>query len=315
MRAVVYRRYGSPDVLKIEEVGKPIPLTNELLIKIQATTVTPQDVKFRSGGTIAARLAAGLFRPNKKVLGIELAGEVEEIGNDVKEFKVGDQVYGGGRYGTYAEYICMPEDKVAHKPTNMTYEEAGAVHFGAGTALCLLRDYGSIRRGQKVLINGASSDMGTFAVQLAKYYETEVTGVCDTANQELVKSLGADYVIDDNKDDFTKGDQTYDIIFDALGNSSYSRCHNLLSQHGVYLSTVATALLLFQMLWTSVVSGKKAIFAMPMVTRDDLNFLKILIEDGQVRTVIDRRYPLNKTVEAHKYAEKGYAKGKVIVTI
>lgn len=299
----------------MEEVAKPIPLANELLIKIQATTVTSRDVEFRSGGTLTARLAAGLLRPNKKILGIELAGEVEEIGSNVKEFKTGDYVYGGGRYGTYAEYICMPEDKVAHKPTNMTYEEAGAVYFGAGTALCLLRDYGSIRRGQKVLVNGASSDLGTFAVQLAKYYETEVTGVCGATNQELVKSLGVDHVVNDNNDDFTKDGQAYDIIFNAVGNSSYSRCQNMLSQHGVYISALATIPLLFQMLWTSVVGGKKATFAMPVVTRDDLNFLKILIEDGQVRTVIDRRYPLNKTVEAHKYAEKGHARGKVVVTI
>lgn len=315
MRAIVYTKYGSPDVLKLKEVDKPIPLANELLIKIHATTVTPMDVRFRNGRTIIARFMTGLLKPNKNILGVELAGEVEGVGENVREFHIGDQVYGGGRSGTYAEYICIPEDKVAHKPTNMTYEEAGAVHFGAGTALRFLRDYGSIRRGQKVLINGASGGVGTFAVQLAKYYETEVTGVCSTANLELVRSLGADHVIDYNNRDFTKGDQTYDIVFDAVGKSSYSRCKNILGQNGVYLSTVVTVPLLLQMLGTSVVGGKKAVFAMPILSKDDLIFLKTLIEDGQIRTVIDRRYPLNKTIEAHKYAEKGHAKGKVIIAI
>jgi len=258
---------------------------------------------------------AGPMKPKNTILGVELSGEVEAVGNGVKLFNVGDQVFGGGQPGAHAEYTCMPEDKIAIKPTNITYEEAAAVQFAAGTALGFLRDAGNIKKGQRVLINGASGGVGTFAVQLAKYFGAEVTGVCSTTNLVLVQSLGADKVIDYKKEDFTKNDQTYDIIFDAVGKRNYSECKSSLCQKGIYLSTVATVPLLLQMIWTSIVGGKKAKFTLPVLSNRDLAFLKDMIEAGNLRTIIDRRYPLSETDEAHRYAEKGHAKGKVVITV
>lgn len=238
------------------------------------------------------------------------------VGKDVKRFKQGDLVYGGGPPpGAHADYVSMPEEKVGMKPTNMTYEEAAAVPYGACIALLFLKDYGHLQRGKRVLINGASGGVGTFAVQLAKQFGAEVTGVCSTPNQGLVQSIGADRIIDYTKEDFTKNDQTYDIIFDAVGKRSFSQCKSSLSQKGVYLSTVATIPLLLQMLWTSRVGSKRAIFAMPIFQPEDLIFLKNSIEAGAVKSVIDRSYPLSQIAEAHRYAEKGHAKGKVVITI
>jgi len=315
MKAIVYTKYGPPDVLGLKEVERPAPGDNEVLIKVRATTVTPMDWRFRNGRTLIARFMTGLLKPRNGILGVELAGEVEAVGQNVTLFKEGDQVFGGGRPGAHAEYTCMPEDQVAAKPANMTYEEAAAVHFGAGVALRFLRDYGRIQSGQKVLINGASGGVGTFAVQLAKYFGTEVTGVCSTGNLELVQSLGADKVIDYTREDFTKSGQTYDIIFDAVGKRSFSECKGSLSQKGIYLNTVATVPLLLQMLWTSKIGSKKAIFTMPPLRAGDLVLLRDLIEAGKIRAVIDRRYPLEQTAEAHAYAEKGHAKGKVVITL
>jgi NADPH:quinone reductase-like Zn-dependent oxidoreductase len=316
MKAIVYTKYGPPDVLVLKEVEKPTPKDNEVLIKVHASTVTPMDWRFRQPGkNIIARMMAGPIKPNNPILGVELAGEVEAVGKDVKRFKEGDQVYGGGQPGAHAEYTCMPEDKMSIKPTNMTYEEAGAVHFGACVALRYLRDYGHIQSGQKVLINGASGGVGTFAVQIAKHFGAEVTGVCSTANLELVQSLGADKVIDYTKEDFTKTGQTYDIIFDAVGKRTFSQCKSSLNKKGIYLNTVATVPLLLQMLWTSKVGSKKAVFALSPATPEDLVFLKDLIEAGEMKTVIDRTYPLSDTAEAHRYSEQGHAKGKVVITV
>jgi len=273
------------------------------------------DWRFRQGKNIIARMMAGLTKPKKSIFGVELTGEIESVGKDVKLFKQGDQVYGVTRSGAHAEYICIPEENLAMKPTNMTYEEAAAVPFGACVALQFLRDYGGIQSGQKVLINGASGGVGTFAVQLAKYFGTEVTGVCSTTNLELVQSLGADEVIDYTKEDFTKTGKTYDIIFDAVGKRSFSQCKSSLKQKGIYLSTVLTIPLLMQMLWTSMTGSKKAKFAKPPLPTKELIFLKDLIEAGKVKTVIDRCYPLEQTAEAHRYAEKGHAKGKVVITL
>ncbi|HUV43381.1 MAG TPA: NAD(P)-dependent alcohol dehydrogenase [Dehalococcoidales bacterium] len=315
MKAIVYTKYGPPEVLELKEVEKPAPKDNEVLIKVYATTVTPMDFRFRQGTTLIARFMTGLLKPKNSILGIELAGEVDAVGKNVGSFKKGDQVYGGGPYGAYAEYACVPEDKVAMKPSNMTFEEAGAVPFGAASALRFLRDYGHIQSGQKVLINGASGGVGTFAIQLAKHFGTEVTGVCSTTNLELVQSLGADKVIDYTKEDFTSSGQTYDIIFDAVGKRSFSQCKGSLNQKGIYLNTVATVPLLLQMLWTSKIGSKKAIFTLPPFSTEHLDFLTGVIEAGKMRTVIDRRYPLEQTAEAHRYAEKGHAKGKVVITI
>jgi len=315
MKAIVYTKYGPPDVLELKEVAKPVPKDNEVLIKVHASTVTPMDWRFRDGTTLIARFMTGLLKPKDSILGVELAGEIEEVGKDVKLLKKGDQVFGGGQPGAHAEYTCMPEDKVAIKPANMTFEEAAAVNFGAGTALKFLREHGGIQNGQKVLINGASGGVGTFAIQLAKYFGAEVTGVCSTTNLELVQSLGADKIIDYTKEDFTKSGQTYDIIFDAVGKRTFSECKSSLNNKGVYLSTVATIPLLMQMLWTSMVGSKKAKFAISPLANKDLVFLKDIIEAGKMRTVIDRRYPLSQTAEAHRYAEKGHAKGKVVITV
>jgi len=316
MKAIVYTKYGPPDVLELKEIEKPEPKDNEVLIRVHATTVTPIDWRFRQPGkNIIARMMAGLIKPKNNVLGPELAGEIESVGKDVKLFKQGDQVYGGGQMGAHAEYTCMPEDKVAMKPTNMTYEEAAGVPFSGTTALYCLKERGKIQDGQKVLINGASGGVGTFAVQLAKYFGADVTGVCSTTNLELVQSIGADRVIDYTKEDFTKEGQTYDIIFDAVGKRSFSQCKSSLKQRGIYLSTIATIPLLLQMLWTSKIGDKKAKFGMPPCSTRELDFLKDVIEAGRMRTVIDRTYPLSDTAEAHRYSERGHAKGKIVITL
>ena len=323
MKAIVCTKYGSPDVLKLKEVEKPIPKDNEVLIKIYATVVGPGECISRQGKTFMLRVITGLMGPKCPIPGAELAGEIEAVGKDVKRFKKGDQVFGsvvtGG--GTYAGYISLPEEgALAIKPANMTYEEAAAVCDGAITALPFLRDNGHIQSGQKVLIYGASGSIGTFAVQLAKYFGAEVTGVCSTTNLEMVKSLGADKVIDYTKEDFTKSSETYDIIFDVVNKSSFSVCKSSLKQRGIYLTTAPTLVLLFQMLWTSKIGSKKAKFVSTGLRSaskktKDLIFLTELIEAGKIKSVIDRRYPLEQIAEAHRYVEKGHKKGNVVITV
>jgi NADPH:quinone reductase-like Zn-dependent oxidoreductase len=320
MKAIVCEKYGPPEVLQLKEVEKPVPKDNEVLIKVYATTVNATNPMGRAGKPFMVRLVPlSLTKPKSPILGDELSGEIESIGKDVKLFKEGDQVYGctGIEQGAYAEYKCLPEDGVlAIKPTNMTYEEAAAATSGALTALIFLRDKGNIKSGQKVLINGASGSVGTFAVQLAKYYGAEVTGVCSTTNLELVKSLGADKVIDYTKEDFTKNGETYDVIFDTVSKNSFSRCKGALKQKGVYLATIP-GLVILQMLWTSMVGSKKAIFAATSFkySNKELIFIKGLIEAGKIKSVIDGSYSLKQMAEAHGYVEKGHKKGNVVITV
>jgi NADPH:quinone reductase-like Zn-dependent oxidoreductase len=323
MKAIVCTKYGPPDVLQLKEVEKPAPKDNEVLIKVFATTVTAGDVRIRSFEVplifwIPFRIALGLLRPKSPVLGVELAGEIESVGKDVRRFKAGDQVFGAPpwmSFGAYAEYICIPEDGILTiKPTNMTYEEVAPVPFMGIGALFFLRK-GNIQSGQKVLIYGASGAVGTYAVQLAKSFGAEVTGVCSTTNLEMVKFIGADKVIDYTKEDFTKSGETYDIIFDTVGKSSFSGCIRSLKKKGFYLLANPGLSHMIRGLWTSMTSGKKVIGGTASATAEDLISLKELIEAGKVKSVIDRSYPLAKIVEAHKYVDKGHKKGNVVITL
>ena len=322
MKAVVCTKYGPPEVLELKEVEKPTPKEDEVLVKIHATSVHIGDWRIRSFTIpplfrLPFRLSVGFRGPRKKILGSELAGEIEAVGKNVRRFKEGDQVFGdaGDVLGSYAQYLCLPDKAIlATKPAGMTYEEAAAGPVSTLAALYYLRK-GGIQSGQKVLINGASGALGTAAVQLAKYFAAEVTGVCSTVNLEMVKSIGADKVIDYTKEDFTKNGQTYDIIFDAVGKRSFSQCKGSLKRGGVYLFSVPTLAILLQTLWTSMIGNKKAILGVPKSTSEDLNFLKELMEEGKLKPVIDRTYPLEQIVEAHRYVDKGHKKGNVVITV
>lgn len=320
MKAVICTKYGSPEVLKLRDVEKPVPKDNEVLIKVYATSVTSGDIRIRGFKVplsfwVPARIALGIKSPKINILGAELSGEIESIGKDVKKFKIGDQVfaYPGHHLGGYAEYKCMEEDSaIAIKPSKLTYEEAAAVSFGGNTALHFLKQ-SNINDGQKVLIYGASGSVGTYAVQLAKYFGAEVTGVCSTSNIDLVKSLGADIVIDYTKEDFSKNGEFYNVILDTVGKSTFSDCMGSLLKEGVYLQAVALPPTSLQMRWKSITSNMKLIGGTAVPKAENLNFLRELIEIGKIKPVIDRTYPIEQIVEAHTYVDKGHKKGNVVI--
>jgi NADPH:quinone reductase-like Zn-dependent oxidoreductase len=330
MKAMVYTEYGPPEVLRLEEVEKPVPKDDEVLARIHAVSVSYGDIVARKFGDISprefhmpflfwviGRIGFGLSKPKNPILGGEFAGEIESAGKDVSLFKEGDQIFGypGQSMRAYAEYICMPEDGVlAPKPANMSYEEAAVVPSGGMTALNILKKQ-NIQSGHKVLINGASGGIGSHAVQIARHYGAEVTGVCSTPRVEYVNSLGADKVIDYTQEDFTQSGETYDLILDVLGKSSWSRCKGSLKPDGRYVLASFKMKQLVQMLWTSIAGDKKVICALSPQATEDLLVLKELIEAGKVKSFIDRSYPLEQAAEAHRYVEEGHKKGHVVITV
>lgn len=318
MKAGLHKTYGLPEVMEMSEVAKPVPKDGEVLVKVHATTATSGDCKVRRAEPFAVRFFFGLRKPKIGILGSEFSGEVEEAGKGVTLFKKGDLVFGGTGIGlgTNAEFVNLKEGgALAGKPANMSFEEAASVPFGAATSLYFLRDKGHIQRGQKVLIYGASGALGTYAVQLAKHFGTEVDAVCSTKNVELVKSLGADRVIDYTQEDFTKNGKTYDIIFDTVGKTSFSKCKNSLKENGAFLTTVAGLPQFARMTANSISGGKKLIGGMAPMRKEDLQFLKELIEAGEIRSVIDRSYPLDQLAAAHRYVETGHKRGSVVITV
>jgi NADPH:quinone reductase-like Zn-dependent oxidoreductase len=330
MKAIVYTAYGPPEVLHLQKVTQPTPAAHEILVKIRATSINYGDLIARRFGHVSprefnmpgifwlpARLAFGWRKPKKPTLGSEYAGEVAAVGRDVTQFKVGEAVFGyqGQQMGANAEYLCVPQDgMVGHKPINMSYEEAATVPYGALTALNLLRK-ADIQPGQKVLINGASGGIGTAAVQLAKHFGAEVTGVCGAPRMDYVLELGADKVIDYQRKDFTSNAVQYDLIFDVLGKGAFADYKKSLTPNGRYLLASFKMKQLLQMAWTSLRGGQKVICALSGETRADLLHIKELVEAGKMKAVVDRRFPLAQTAEAHRYVEAGHKKGSVVIVM
>jgi len=322
MKAIVYERYGPPEVLELKEVAKPTPRDNEVLIKTNATTVTSADWRVRSlnvptGFGLIMRLVFGISKPKQPILGSELAGVIESVGKDVSKFKVGDQVFAfsDASMGCHAEYKCMPQDgAVVLKPPSLSYDEAAALSFGGTTALDFLRR-GKLQSGEKVLVNGASGGVGTAAVQLARHFGANVTGVCSTANMELVRSLGAGQVIDYTKEDFTQNGETYDVIVDTVGTAPFSRSKNSLKAGGRLLMVLAGLPDMLKIPWVLMTSNKKVIAGPAAVRAEDLRFLAGLAQTGEFKPVIDRRYPFEQIAEAHRYVDTGRKKGNVVITL
>jgi NADPH:quinone reductase-like Zn-dependent oxidoreductase len=316
MRAIVHDRYGRPDVLRLADVERPVPSDNEVLVRIHATTVTRTDCHIRAAKPFLWRFFAGFLRPKRKILGLELAGEVEAVGAAVTEFQVGDRVFGlsPGKFGAHAEFICMRESGLlAPMPAGLSFDEAAAICDGALQGLAALRR-GGVGKGTRIVVYGASGSCGTAAVQLARYFDAHVTAVCNTKNVELVRSLGADEVVDYLQEDFTKNGETYDVILDAVGKYSFLRGRRSLKPGGIYIATDRLHNLVLW-LWTSRIGKKKVAFAMPRNTKKDVLFLKELIETGKYRAVIDRTYPLEDVVEATRYVETLQKTGNVVLTV
>jgi NADPH:quinone reductase-like Zn-dependent oxidoreductase len=329
MKAIVYEKYGPPEVLQLKEIEKPSPKEDEVLIRILATAVNFGDLLARNSKAVTPRtfhmplpllfftkLYFGFSKPKITILGSEFSGEVEAAGKAVTKYKPGDQVFGylGQSMGAYAEYLCMPEDGVlALKPANMSYEEAAVAPYGAIMALNLLRKM-DLQPGQKVLVNGASGSIGSAAVQIARHYGAEVTGVCGTPRLEFVRSLGADKVVDYNTQDFTQNGERYDLIFDVLGKSSFARCRSSLKPNGRLLYASFKMKQLVQMLWTYMTGNQRVVCAMAPGSLEDLNSVKELIEAGKIKSLIDGQFPSEQAAEAHRYVESGHKKGSVVIT-
>jgi NADPH:quinone reductase-like Zn-dependent oxidoreductase len=319
MRASINTKYGPPEVVKIMEVDKPVPKDNEVLIKVHATTVNRTDCGFRSAEYFISRFYSGLFKPRNKILGNEFAGEIEAVGKEVTLFKTGDRVFGYNdtRFGAHAGYMTMAENQpIATMPRNLTYEEAAPITEGGHYALCDIRA-AKVKSGQKVLVNGASGGIGSAAVQLLKYFGTEVTAVCGTKNVDLIKSLGADVVIDYTKEDFTKINRKFDFVFDSVGKSSFGQCKPILNKNGIYISTELgkNSENIFLALITPLLGGKKVLFPVPTISKEDVLFFKELVETGKYKPVIDRKYKLEQIVEAYRFVETGQKTGNVVITM
>jgi NADPH:quinone reductase-like Zn-dependent oxidoreductase len=315
MKAVVYTKYGSPDVLQLKEIEKPVPKDNEILIKVQAASLNPYDLHFITGKPFFTRLMGlGLMKPKRKTPGADMAGKVEAVGLSAKRFKPGDEVFGCS-FGGFAEYACVPEDRFAPKPSNLTPEEAAAVPMAALTALQGLRDIGKIRKGQRVLINGASGGVGTFAVQLAKLFETEVTGVCRTSKMDFVRSIGADHVIDYTREDVTKNGQQYDLIFDIAAYRSVSKYKRVLRPGGIYVLAGGSVPRMILLMFLSKIRTKNMVPMVANVNQKDLLLIKEYLEAYKIKPFIDKRFSLNEIADALWYLKKGYARGKVVITI
>jgi NADPH:quinone reductase-like Zn-dependent oxidoreductase len=316
MKAIVYTKFGPPDVLQLKEVEKPIPKDNEILIKVQAASANAYDWRHLRADPFLIRLmGAGLLKPKHKILGADIAGQVEAVGGNVKQFQPGDEVFGEGGYGGFAEYVCVDENRFVLKPANLTFEEAAAVPMAALTALQGLRDKGRIQARKKVLINGASGGVGTFAVQIAKSFEAEVTGVCSTTKMDLVRSIGADHVIDYTQEDVTKNKQQYDLIFDVAAYRSISDYKRILSSSGIYVLAGGSMARIFQLMFISMTGAKNRRLIVEKINQKDLLFIIELMNAGKVKSIIDKRYPLSETAEALRYLEEGHARGKVVITV
>ena len=313
---MVYHTYGSPDVLALEEIEEPAVNDDRVLVSVRAASVNWLDWHFLTGTPFLARLMAGLRKPQHEVLGIDLAGRVEAVGAGVKQFQPGDEVFGSSSHGCFAEYVCVSEAELVTKPANISFEQVAAVPGAATPALQGLRDHGQIQPGQKVLINGASGGVGTFAVQIAKSFGAEVTGVCSTRNLELVRSIGADQAIDYTQEDFTQTGERYDLIFDVVAKRSFSDCRRALSPQGIYVTTEFSPLLALRGQWMSMTGNQKMVPLPPKPpSKTDLVFMKELLETGKVTPTIDRRYALSELPDALRYLEKGHARGKVVITV
>jgi NADPH:quinone reductase-like Zn-dependent oxidoreductase len=319
MKAIVYEKYGLPDVLEFKEITKPTVKNDEILIMVRAASVTPLDWHMLTGTPYIARLMAGLFKPKHQVLGTDVAGVVEAVGANIARFQPGDEVFGLSFYnGAFAEYLCVPESQLelVQKPANISFEEAAATPYAAYTALLCLRDLGHLKSGQKVLINGASGGTGTFAVQIAKSIGAEVTGVCSTRNLERVRSIGADETIDYTKEDFSKNTGAYDLIFDVVRKRTFAECKDALKSQGIYVTTEFSPALIIQSQYVSITGNKKLVpLPMKRPTQQDFLDLKELLETKKMIPVIDRRYPLEEVAEALRYIGEGHARGKIVITM